>query len=91
MKLFYAPGSCALSPHIVLEEAGLPYEAEKVNLRTKQTASGADFVARLVAQPLSAELGQSVIVDNRGGASGQIGMPMVAMKFFGAAHSGAAK
>ncbi|MEY4764588.1 MAG: hypothetical protein RI907_1261 [Pseudomonadota bacterium] len=45
MKLYYAPGSCALSPHIVLEEAGLPYEAEKVNLKTKQTASGADFAA----------------------------------------------
>ena len=45
MKLYFSPGSCALSPHIVLEEAGLPYEAEKVNLRTKQTASGADFVA----------------------------------------------
>ena len=23
LKLFYAPGSCALAPHIALEEAGL--------------------------------------------------------------------
>ncbi len=45
MKLYHAPGSCALSPHIVLEEAGLAYEVEQVNLRTKQTASGADFAA----------------------------------------------
>ena len=45
MKLYYAPGSCALSPHIVLEEAGLPYEAERVDLKTKQTAQGADYLA----------------------------------------------
>ena len=45
MKLYYAPGSCALSPHIVLEEAGLAYTLDKVNLKTKQTASGDDFTA----------------------------------------------
>lgn len=43
MKLFYAPGACSLSPHIVLLEAGIPFTAEKVDLRTKKTASGADF------------------------------------------------
>lgn len=32
MKLFYAPGSAALGPHIVLEEVGAPYEAIKVDL-----------------------------------------------------------
>jgi|SRR5579883_218566 glutathione S-transferase len=30
MKLFYAPGTCALAPHIVLEWIGEPYELEKV-------------------------------------------------------------
>jgi tripartite-type tricarboxylate transporter receptor subunit TctC len=35
--------------------------------------SGVDFVSRVVAQPLSAELGQQVIVDNRAGAQGNIG------------------
>lgn len=43
MKLYYKPGACSLSPHIVLEETGLPYEAEAVDLKTKVTASGADF------------------------------------------------
>ncbi len=42
MKLFYAPGSCALSPHIALLEAGLKFDLEKVDLATKNTASG-DF------------------------------------------------
>ena len=43
MKLFYSPGACSLSPHIVLREAGLPFALEKVNLKTKVTASGEDF------------------------------------------------
>lgn len=43
MKLYYAPGACSLSPHIVLREAGLDFEIEKVNLKTKTTESGADF------------------------------------------------
>lgn len=43
MKLFYKPGACSLSPHIVLEETGLPYDSEVVDLKNKVTASGADF------------------------------------------------
>jgi glutathione S-transferase len=35
LKLFYAPGSCALAPHIALEEAGATYEAVRVDLRAK--------------------------------------------------------
>ncbi|MCC4115828.1 glutathione transferase GstA [Aromatoleum toluclasticum] len=44
MKLFLKPGACSLSPHIVLEEAGLKYETEVVDLQTKVTASGADYL-----------------------------------------------
>lgn len=45
MKLFIKPGACSLSPHIVLEELGLPYETEVVDLKTKQLASGGDYLA----------------------------------------------
>lgn len=45
MKLFIKPGACSLSPHIILEEAGLPYETEVVDLAKKVTASGADYLA----------------------------------------------
>ena len=37
-----------------------------------------DQVARIISQPLGQELGQTVIVDNRGGASGTIGTALVA-------------
>lgn len=45
MKLYYSPGACSLSPHIVLCETGLKFTIEKVNLRTKETESGRDFSA----------------------------------------------
>lgn len=44
MKLYYATGTCSLSPHIVLLEAGLPFELEKVSLASKKTASGGDYL-----------------------------------------------
>ncbi len=37
MKLFYSPGTCSLSPHIVLREAGLPFELERVDTKAAQT------------------------------------------------------
>jgi glutathione S-transferase len=43
MKLYFAPNTCSLSPHIVLEELGLPYELVRVDNQTKQTSDGRDF------------------------------------------------
>ena len=45
MKLYYSPGACSLSPHIVITEAGLPVELEKVDLAKHTTASGKDFTS----------------------------------------------
>jgi glutathione S-transferase len=45
MKLYWSPNACSLSPHIVLREAGLPFEMERVDLRANRTASGGDFRA----------------------------------------------
>lgn len=45
MKLYFSPGACSLSPHIVLRETGLPFELERVDLKTKTTATGADYLA----------------------------------------------
>ena len=43
MKLYYSAGTCALSPHIALEEAGLPYEAISAPVRTKVLPDGSDY------------------------------------------------
>ena len=43
MKLYFSPGACSLSPHIVLLETGLPFSTERVDLGKKRTAGGADF------------------------------------------------
>ena len=43
MKLYYSPGACSLSPHIVAREAGIAIDLQKVDLKTKQLAAGGDF------------------------------------------------
>ena len=43
MKLYYSPGACSLSPHIVAREAGVALELEKVDLASKKTEAGEDF------------------------------------------------
>lgn len=45
MKLYYCPWACSLAAHIALHEAGVPFEGESVDIRTKLTASGEDFNA----------------------------------------------
>jgi glutathione S-transferase len=44
MKLYYAPGACSLATHILLREAGLPVELEKVDIRNKSTEHGEDWM-----------------------------------------------
>lgn len=45
MKLYFAPMTCSLSPHIVLRELGLPFELIRVDNKTKRTADGLDFLS----------------------------------------------
>ncbi|MET0209354.1 MAG: glutathione transferase GstA [Burkholderiaceae bacterium] len=43
MKLYFSPGACSLSPHIVLREAGLDFEAVKASTKTHTLQDGTDF------------------------------------------------
>ncbi len=44
MKLYFSPGACSLSPHIVLRESGLPFELVQVDVRAKKLKDGGDFL-----------------------------------------------
>jgi glutathione S-transferase len=43
MKLYYGRGTCSLSSHIALREAGATFDLVKVDTKTKQTEAGVDF------------------------------------------------
>ena len=43
MKLYYSPGACSLSVHIVLKESGLVFEPIQAPTKTHQLADGTDY------------------------------------------------
>jgi glutathione S-transferase len=43
MKLYYSPGACSLSPHIVLRESGLPFEPVLASTKTHKLQDGTDY------------------------------------------------
>lgn len=43
MKLFYVPGVCSLSPHIVLREMGADFQLDKVDRKTKVSEAGVNY------------------------------------------------
>jgi glutathione S-transferase len=45
MKLYFSPGACSLSPHIVAREAGLPITLVRVDTKGKKTITGDDYLS----------------------------------------------
>ncbi len=43
MKLYYGPGACSLSPHIVLCESGLAFQPVLASTKTKKLEDGTDY------------------------------------------------
>ncbi|MDZ4297494.1 MAG: glutathione transferase GstA [Moraxellaceae bacterium] len=43
MKLYFSPGVCSLSSHIILQETGIEHDLIQVDLPTHRTADGGDF------------------------------------------------
>src|SRR5256885_14764570 len=67
-----------LSSSPVAAEETWPQKKPIVLIVPFAPGGASDFVARIIGPPLSGELKQSVVVDNRGGASGNIGMEAAA-------------
>ena len=44
MKLYIKSGACSLSPHIILRESGLDFSTVQVDLATKRTEHGEDYL-----------------------------------------------
>jgi glutathione S-transferase len=41
LTLFYSPGACSMAAHVILEEAGAPYEAKRVDFSKSEQRSDA--------------------------------------------------
>jgi len=65
------------APHAYAQAAAYPTKPIRMTV-SSGAGGGLDFVARQVATPLTEALGQSVVVDNRAGASGSIAAELAA-------------
>jgi len=83
MKLFHSTILTSLfvltASLLPMTASAQPYPAKPIRLVVPFPAGGtADLMGRLIAERLSARLGQAIVVDNRGGAGGNVGAEMVA-------------
>jgi tripartite-type tricarboxylate transporter receptor subunit TctC len=77
-SIFVALGAASSLISVAPSSAQDSYPSRPVKVIVALPAGGSvDMVARLVSQQLAADLGQPFVVDNKAGASGQIGTPLV--------------
>ena len=78
LGILAAAGALAVLPGMLMAQ-GADWPAKQIKLVVPFPAGGStDSVGRLLAAELSKELGQTVVVENKGGANGNIGSDMVA-------------
>src|ERR1700716_1159452 len=77
---FHAVKACALAALAISASAQAQvYPAKPIRMIVAYPpGGGSDIVGRMVAQKLGGTAGQSVLVENRGGASGNIGTELAA-------------
>src|SRR5215207_573174 len=72
---FVLATACA-APHVHAAEPAYPQRALRL-IVPQATGGGSDTIARFMAQKLSENLGQQIVVDNRPGAAGMLGAELV--------------
>ena len=79
-RRFSSAALAAISPGFALPAlAQDAYPSRPIKVIVALPAGGsADMIARIIGQKMAEQLGQPVVVDNKAGGSGQIGMPQVA-------------
>jgi tripartite-type tricarboxylate transporter receptor subunit TctC len=78
-RMLQAAAACVAAPWTLARAAGQVAGGKTITLVVSYAAGGgADLMARLIAPRLSDALGQTVVVDNKPGASGQIAAGQVA-------------
>jgi len=77
-RIFVFSLALLLSQTAARAEEGWPQKRAVTMIVPFAPGGASDFVARIIGPPLSSELKQTVVVDNRGGASGNIGLDAAA-------------
>jgi len=66
---------CLLATGVAWVQAATPYPERPIRLIVPFQPGGAsDFVARIIQDKLASELGQNIVIENRTGASGYVGI-----------------
>jgi glutathione S-transferase len=65
-KLYYAPGACSLASHVALEEVGIPYETQKMDLAAGDQRSEAYLRINPRGRVPALVVDGSVLTENEG-------------------------
>jgi glutathione S-transferase len=65
-KLYYSPGACSLASHIAIEEVGIPYETQRVNLAQGEQRQPEYLKVNPRGRVPALQLGEHILTENVG-------------------------